>query len=127
MKIRARRHRSGNVTWQLDLGLVEGRRVQRSYGTEKEAKAALRAAQEAQAAAVGAQILRQGGNAVDAAVAGALTMAVTLPSRAGLGGGGACVALDAQRGLARSIVFPAGARADVPPGAKEVEVRQPSP
>lgn len=49
MKIRARRHRSGNVTWQLDLGLVEGRRVQRSYGTEKEAKAALRAAQEAQA------------------------------------------------------------------------------
>ena len=49
MKIRARRHRSGNVTWQLDLGLVEGRRVQRSYGTEREAKAALRAAQEAQA------------------------------------------------------------------------------
>lgn len=49
MKIRARRHRSGNVTWQLDLGLVEGRRVQRSYGTEKEARAALRAAQEAQA------------------------------------------------------------------------------
>jgi integrase len=49
MKIRARKHRSGNVTWQLDLGLVEGRRVQRSYGTEREAKAALRAAQEAQA------------------------------------------------------------------------------
>jgi len=49
MKIRPRRHRSGNVTWQLDLGLVEGRRVQRSYGTEREAKSALRAAQEAQA------------------------------------------------------------------------------
>lgn len=49
MKIRARRHRSGNVTWQLDLGLVDGRRVQRSYGTEREAKAALKAAQEAQA------------------------------------------------------------------------------
>ena len=74
------------------------------------------AADEPRAAIVARDILSSGGSAVDAAVAGALTMAVTLPSRAGLGGGGACVALDAQRGLARSIVFPAGARADVPPG-----------
>ncbi|MFN9940587.1 MAG: gamma-glutamyltransferase, partial [bacterium] len=43
-------------------------------------------------------------------------MAVTLPSRAGLGGGGACVALDAQRGLARAIIFPAGARTEIPQG-----------
>ena len=74
------------------------------------------AADEPRAAIVARDILSGGGSAVDAAVAGAFTMAVTLPSRAGLGGGGACVALDAQRGLARAIVFPAGARAALPPG-----------
>jgi gamma-glutamyltranspeptidase/glutathione hydrolase len=74
------------------------------------------AADEPRAAIVARDILSSGGSAVDAAVAGAFTMAVTLPSRAGLGGGGACVALDAQRGTARAIVFPAGARADLAPG-----------
>lgn len=48
MKVRERITPKGTVTWQLDLGLVEGRRVQRSYRTEKEAVRAMRAAQEAQ-------------------------------------------------------------------------------
>lgn len=74
------------------------------------------AADEPRAAIVARDILSGGGSAVDAAVAGAFTMAVTLPSRAGLGGGGACVALDAQRGMARAIVFPSGARTDLAPG-----------
>jgi gamma-glutamyltranspeptidase/glutathione hydrolase len=49
-------------------------------------------ADEPRAATAGRDVLSSGGNAMDAAVAVGLVLAVTLPSRAGLGGGGACVA-----------------------------------
>jgi gamma-glutamyltranspeptidase/glutathione hydrolase len=49
-------------------------------------------APEPQAALVGQQVLADGGDAADAAVAMGLALSVTLPSRVGLGGAGACLA-----------------------------------
>ena len=52
------------------------------------AKNGMVVAQEATAARIGADILRQGGNAVDAAVAVGFALAVTYPRAGNLGGGG---------------------------------------
>jgi len=70
---------------------------------------------EPEAALVGRQILNLGGNAADAAAAEGFALAVTLPSRAGLGGGGACVMKmpDSQGNPqpAVTLTFPPGAPA----------------
>ncbi|HET9146454.1 MAG TPA: gamma-glutamyltransferase [Acetobacteraceae bacterium] len=48
-------------------------------------------APDPEAAIAARHVLLEGGNAVDAATAAGFVLAVTLPSRAGLGGGGACL------------------------------------
>ena len=55
------------------------------------------AAQERLAAEVGAKVLEDGGNAVDAAVAVGFSLAVTLPISGNIGGGGFMLIHDAER------------------------------
>ena len=77
------------------------------------------AADEPRAALVARDILARGGDAADAATALGLALSVTLPSRASLGAGGACLAYDAAHGDQDAILFtsvpgPGGSEADRP-------------
>lgn len=79
--------------------------------------AGLVAADEPRAALIGRDVLANGGNAVDAAVAMFFTLGVTLPSRAGLAGGGVCLTMDNGEKKAEMIEFlpRAGRAGGVPP------------
>ncbi|MCV6627051.1 MAG: gamma-glutamyltransferase [Cellvibrionaceae bacterium] len=73
--------------------------------------------QEAQATQVGVDILRQGGNAVDAAVAVGFALAVTLPKAGNIGGGGFMLVHRADQQQTHAIDYrekaPAAAHRDV--------------
>ena len=69
--------------------------------------------QNSVAAEVGAQVLADGGNAVDAAVAVGLSLAVTLPRAGNLGGGGFMLVHDAETDVTTSIDY----REMAPPAA----------
>lgn len=69
------------------------------------------------AAEAGAEILRQGGNAVDAAVATALAVCVVNPTSCGIGGGGFMVIFERRTGRVAALDYreaaPAGATRDM--------------
>ncbi len=62
-------------------------------------------ADEPRAALIGRTVIAGGGNAADGVVAAYFAMAVTLPSVAGLGGGGICIAHDADKKTTDVIDF----------------------
>lgn len=62
-------------------------------------------AQEAVAAQVGLDILEAGGNAIDAGVAVAFALAVTLPRAGNIGGGGFMIVHDAESGQSKAIDY----------------------
>lgn len=69
------------------------------------AKHGMVASEQGLASEVGAEILRQGGNAVDAAVAVGFALAVVLPNAGNIGGGGFMVLHDAKTGENYSVDF----------------------
>ena len=71
-------------------------------------------ADEPRAALVGRDMLSSGGSAADAVTAMYFTLAVTLPSRAGIGGGGVCLAFDAASGKTEVLDFTAPGTETVP-------------
>lgn len=75
------------------------------------------AAEEPRAAVIARGILSSGGSAADAAVAAGFILAVAMPSRAGLGGGGACLLFHPRRNEVEAILFPPGARETIPSNA----------
>lgn len=86
-------------------------------GASIEARHGAVAAEHRLASEAGVEILRNGGNAVDAAVAAALATGVVNPSSSGLGGGGFAVIWDERRSKAFTIDFresaPSGATRDM--------------
>ncbi len=69
------------------------------------AKKGMVVAQEKVAAQVGTSILKAGGNAVDASVAVAFALAVTLPRAGNLGGGGFMIVHDVEKGTTDAIDY----------------------
>ncbi|UCC44619.1 MAG: gamma-glutamyltransferase [Candidatus Zixiibacteriota bacterium] len=96
-----RRHASVILLGWLILALCgcEGVRVESCYENGAVASVSPIASE------IGTQVLAEGGNAVDAAVAVGFTLAVVYPQAGNLGGGGFAVVRDGQSGRIRALDF----------------------
>jgi len=84
--------RADYETWDVSKSAVTG-------------KNGIVVAQEIEAANIGKQVLLEGGNAVDAAVATALALCVTEPWMSGLGGGGFMIVYLAKQNVVKVVDF----------------------
>ena len=75
------------------------------------------ATEDPAASVIARRVLSAGGSATDAAVAAGFMLAVTQPSRVGLGGGGACLVFDPARGDTEAVMFLPGERKSIPHGS----------
>jgi gamma-glutamyltranspeptidase/glutathione hydrolase len=89
----------------LLLGSCENTRSIASDATQIDGFRAGVVADEPRAALIGRTVISNGGNAADGVVAAYFAMAVTMPSAAGLGGGGICIAHDAEEKTTDVIDF----------------------
>ena len=71
----------------------------------------------AEAAAIGQEILNQGGNAIDAAVATAFALGVCEPNASGIGGGGFLTVRDGATGAVKVLDFSIAASTHLDPAA----------
>ena len=127
------RHASCEADESLDSWSIRSGPVVRRSGRDSESFTKhVVVAQEGHAADIGRDVLRAGGNAVDAAVATAFALAVTLPEAGNLGGGGFIVAYLADRKEVVTVDFREMAPrcvgpADVPGCRREAPARDIGP
>tara|TARA_Y100001934_G_scaffold69151_2_gene85844 strand:+ start:14653 stop:16407 length:1755 start_codon:yes stop_codon:yes gene_type:complete len=103
----------GMLSLCFAFGIAQASERQNSSFQPVFAKNGMVSAQEAIATRIGVDVLRQGGNAIDAAVAVGFALAVTLPRAGNLGGGGFMIVHEAKTGKTHAIDYretaPAGA------------------
>lgn len=100
---------NAGTKWQSEMAQIIGK-TERAYSVRTSFGGSL-AADEPLAAWVARDILQEGGNAADAAVALYFALSVTYPSAAGLGGGGICLMREKAGTPVATVSFPARAPA----------------
>ncbi|MBK9031602.1 MAG: gamma-glutamyltransferase [Myxococcales bacterium] len=96
--------------------LAVARPARSAYGPPLTSRTGAVAADDPTASAVGAAVLGDGGNAMDAAVATVLALGVVNPTSSGIGGGGFAIVYDAASGQTVALDFREVAPAALDPG-----------
>lgn len=97
-------HRTRAAAVALVVGLTAAP-ARSAHGPPLTSAAGAVAADDPTASAIGAAVLADGGNAIDAAIATALALGVVNPTSSGIGGGGFAIVFDASTGQTHAFDF----------------------